>query len=37
MVYKDQADKVNAKKFFEEALKLAPDFAPAKQGLDSLK
>jgi len=37
MVYKDQADKVNAKKYFEEALKAAPDFVPAKQSLDSLK
>lgn len=37
MVYKDQGDKVNARKYFEEALKLAPDFTPAKQGLDSLK
>ncbi len=37
MVYKDQADKVNAKKFFEEALKIAPDFQPAKVNLDALK
>ncbi len=37
MVYKDQSDKVNAKKFFEEALKLAPDFAPAKKNLEAVK
>ncbi len=37
MVYKDQADKVNAKKFFDEALVEAPDFLPAKQNLESLK
>ncbi|HRI78722.1 MAG TPA: hypothetical protein PLR06_04230 [Cyclobacteriaceae bacterium] len=36
MVYKDQADKVNAKKFFEEALAAAPDFVPAKDNLASL-
>ena len=37
MVYKDQADKVNAKKFFDEALVVAPDFLPARQNLESLK
>ena len=37
MVYKDQADKVNAKKFFDEALAAAPDFLPAKQNLEALK
>lgn len=37
MIYRDQADKVNAKKFFEEALKAAPDFAPAKKNLAELK
>ncbi len=37
LVYKDQADKVNAKKFFDEALAAAPDFLPAKQNLESLK
>ena len=37
MVYKDQGDKVNAKKYFEEALKIAPDFQPAKANLESLK
>ena len=37
MVYKDQGDKVNAKTQLDEALKIAPDFLPAKQTLDSLK
>ncbi len=37
MVYKDQGDKINAKKYFEESLKLAPDFQFAKQNLDGLK
>ena len=37
MVYKDQDDKVNAKKFFDEALVAAPDFLPAKQNLEALK
>ena len=37
MVYKDQDDKVNARKYFEEALKLAPDFQFAKQNLEALK
>ena len=37
MAYKEQSDKVNARKFFEEALQLAPDFVPAKQNLASLK
>jgi len=37
MVYKDQADKVNAKKFFDEALAAAPDFVPAKENLAALK
>lgn len=37
MVYRDQGDKVNAKKYFEESLKLAPDFQFAKQNLDGLK
>ncbi len=37
MIYRDQADKVNARKFFEEALKAAPDFAPAKKNLAELK
>ena len=36
LVYKDQADKVNAKKFFEQAIAAAPDFAPAKENLASL-
>ncbi|MBY0432531.1 MAG: hypothetical protein K2U26_00305 [Cyclobacteriaceae bacterium] len=37
MAYKDQSDKVNAKKYFDEALKIAPDFLPAKQNLASVK
>ncbi len=37
MVYKDQGDKVNAKKNFDEALKLAPDFVFAKQNSEGLK
>ena len=37
MAYKDQSDKENAKKFFEEALKTAPDFLPAKQNLAAIK
>jgi tetratricopeptide (TPR) repeat protein len=37
LVYKEQGDKVAAKKYFDEALKVAPDFVPARQGLESLK
>jgi tetratricopeptide (TPR) repeat protein len=37
MVYKDQGDKVNAKKAFDDALKIAPDFVLAKENSDSLK
>jgi Tfp pilus assembly protein PilF len=37
MVYRDQGDKVNAKKLFEEALKISPDFEPAKASLAGLK
>ena len=37
MAYKDQADKENAKKFFEEALKVSPDFLPAKENLGTIK
>ena len=37
MVYKDQADKVNAKKFLDEALVAAPDFVPAKETVATLK
>jgi tetratricopeptide (TPR) repeat protein len=36
MVYKAQGDKVNARKYFESALKMAPDFQFAKQNLDGL-
>ncbi len=37
LAYKDQADKENAKKFFEEALKMSPDFVPAKENLGAIK
>ena len=37
MAYRDQSDKENAKKFFEESLKAAPDFLPAKQNLAAIK
>ncbi len=37
MVYKDQGDNVNAKKNFDEALKIAPDFLFAKQNSEGLK
>ena len=37
MIYKEQGDKINAKKFFEEALKIAPDFLFAKENLAALK
>ncbi len=37
MVYKDQGDKVNAKKYFDESLKISPDFVFAKQNSESLK
>lgn len=37
LAYKAQADKENAKKAFEEALKVVPDFDAAKQNLASLK
>jgi tetratricopeptide (TPR) repeat protein len=37
MAYKDQSDKVNARKYFQEALAIAPDFLFAKQNMDGLK
>lgn len=37
MVYKAQTDKVNARKFFEESIKLEPNFDDAKKNLASLK
>ncbi len=37
MVYKDQGDNVNAKKYFDEALKIAPDFVFAKENSAGLK
>jgi len=36
MVYKEQGDKVNAKKFFDQTLTAAPDFVPAKENLVAL-
>ncbi|CAN5261688.1 hypothetical protein BH09BAC3_BH09BAC3_22890 [soil metagenome] len=36
LVYKDQADKINAKKYFDQAIAAAPDFAPAKDNLAAL-
>jgi Tfp pilus assembly protein PilF len=33
----DQGDKVNAKKFFEQTLAIAPDFVLAKEGLAKTK
>jgi tetratricopeptide (TPR) repeat protein len=37
LTYKAQGDAVNAKKFFEEAIKVEPAFEPAKKNLASLK
>lgn len=37
MVYSAQADKVNAKKFFEESIKVEPGFLLAKKNLAALK
>lgn len=37
MIARDENDKVNAKKYFNEALAMAPDFLPAKQNLTELK
>jgi Tfp pilus assembly protein PilF len=37
MVAQEQGDKVNAKKLFEQALAIAPDFALAKENLAKLK
>ena len=37
MVAKDNGDKVNAKKFFDQALAISPDFQQAKENLTSLK
>jgi tetratricopeptide (TPR) repeat protein len=37
MIAQEEGDKVNAKKFFDEALVLAPDFVLAKQSLAKLK
>lgn len=37
MVAQDQGDKINAKKFYDQALALAPDFALAKDNLSKLK
>ncbi|NOT73713.1 MAG: hypothetical protein HOP08_02210 [Cyclobacteriaceae bacterium] len=37
LIYKDQGDKVNAKKFFDQTLAIAPDFVSAKESLATLK
>jgi tetratricopeptide (TPR) repeat protein len=37
MVARESGDKINAKKYFEQALALAPDFAQAKENLSKLK
>ena len=37
MLALDQGDKINAKKFFQEALVIAPDFALAKENLAKIK
>jgi Tfp pilus assembly protein PilF len=37
LVAKDSGDSAGAKKLFEQALALAPDFAQAKENLSSLK
>ena len=37
MTAREQGDKVSAKKYFEQALALAPDFQPAKENLAKLK
>ena len=37
MVARESGDKINAKKFFEQALALAPDFPQAKENLANLK
>ena len=37
LVAQEQGDKVSARKFYDEALALAPDFAPAKENITKLK
>ncbi len=37
LVAQDQGDKVSAKKFYDEALAIAPDFAPVKENIAKLK
>jgi tetratricopeptide (TPR) repeat protein len=37
LVAQDQGDKVAAKKFYDQALAVAPDFAPAKENVTKLK
>jgi tetratricopeptide (TPR) repeat protein len=37
MIAKEQGDKVNARKFFEEALKISPEFSIAKENIAQLK
>ncbi|MCS7086074.1 MAG: tetratricopeptide repeat protein, partial [Bacteroidia bacterium] len=36
VLYKDKGDKASAKKFFEEALKIEPEFELAKNNLEEL-
>jgi hypothetical protein len=37
LVAQDQGDKIAAKKFYDQVLTLAPDFAPAKESISKLK
>jgi tetratricopeptide (TPR) repeat protein len=37
LVAGEQGDKVSAKKFYDQALAIAPDFTPAKEGIAALK
>ncbi len=37
MIAQEQGDKISAKKFFDQALALAPDFPPAKENIAKLK
>jgi hypothetical protein len=37
LLAQDQGDKVSAKKSYDEALAIAPDFAPAKENVAKLK
>jgi len=37
LLAQDQGDKVSARKFYDQALTVAPDFAPAKENITNLK